>query len=38
MDYKIILKFDEKAVNANLNKLKAILDDAEKEIDREKEG
>ena len=26
MDYKIILKFDENAINANLNKLKAILD------------
>ena len=36
MDYKIILKFDENAINANLNKLKAILDQAEKEIDREK--
>ncbi len=33
MDYKIILKFDENAINANLNKLKAILDQAEKEID-----
>ena len=37
MDYKIILKFDENAINANLNKLKTILDQAEKEIDREKE-
>ena len=36
MDYKIILKFDENAINANLNKLKAILDQAEKEIDKEK--
>lgn len=36
IDYKIILKFDENAINANLNKLKAILDQAEKEIDREK--
>jgi len=26
MDYRIILKFDENAINANLNKLKAILD------------
>ena len=33
MDYKIILKFDENAINANLNKLKTILDQAEKEID-----
>lgn len=32
IDYKIILKFDENAINANLNKLKAILDNAEKEI------
>lgn len=33
LDYRIILKFDEKAIDANLNKLKAILDNAEKEID-----
>ena len=33
LNYQIILKFDENAINANLNKLKAILDDAEKEID-----
>jgi hypothetical protein len=26
MNYKIILKFDENAINANLNKLKNILD------------
>jgi len=26
IDYKIILKFDENAINANLNTLKAILD------------
>lgn len=36
MDYKIILKFDENTINANLNKLKSILDQAEKEIDSEK--
>lgn len=38
MNYKIILKFDENAINANLNKLKNILDQAEKEIDSEKMG
>lgn len=32
MNYAIILKFDEKAIDANLNKLKDILDDAEKEV------
>ena len=36
MDYKIILKFDENAINANLNKLKSILDQAEKEKDKKK--
>jgi len=33
LNYRIILKFDENAINENINNIKAILDNAEKEID-----